>query len=193
MVGSEKWVDIKGYEGLYQISDRGRVKSLDRKIVYKDGSVHSWKGQIIKKHISNVGYERVTLYTKGKSKKISVHRLVAEHFIDKIKGKNIINHLDCDRLNNNVDNLEWTTHKDNSKYMVEKNRNKKGIEVRRQKLGKKITGISPEGEIVFFDSYGQARKKGYYHKQIRECCELKRETYKGYVWRYVGKEAIQWS
>ena len=73
----EKWVDIKGYEGLYQISDR---------------------------------------------------------------------------LNNNVDNLEWATHKDNSKYMVEKNRDKKGIEVRRQKLGKKITGISPEGEIVFFDS-----------------------------------------
>jgi hypothetical protein len=93
--------DIKDYEGLYSITKTGLVLSHRKKIILK----------CIKQ---KTGYLSVTLYKGGKGKTFSIHRLVAETFIDNPKNKPQVNHLDRDRHNNNVENLEWCTSKENS-------------------------------------------------------------------------------
>ena len=108
----EVWKDISEYEGLYQISNLGRVKSLPRKN----------SKRIINKEIIKVftklpnGYLKVGLSKNGKTKYYFVHRLVAETFIDNPENKPCINHKDCDKKNNCVDNLEWCTYKENNSY-----------------------------------------------------------------------------
>lgn len=108
----EVWKDIKGYEGYYQISNLGRVKSLPRK----------YKNRIVKDEIIKVpsklpkGYLRVGLYKEGTTKYFYIHRLVAETFLNKIKGKDFVNHKDCNPTNNKVNNLEWCTLIENNLY-----------------------------------------------------------------------------
>ena len=101
----EIWKDIKGYEGLYQVSNLGNVKSLKtNKNLYSSNAK---------------GYRRVGLF-KGKRKGYSIHRLVAQAFIPNPENKPCVNHKDCNRANNNVNNLEWCTHKENNNYKTHK-------------------------------------------------------------------------
>ena len=124
----EIWKDIPGYEGYYQISNIGRVKSLSRPIYKKDGSFHRMKRETIKSpKPATDGYYNITLSVNGVDKTIPIHRLVAEAFIPKPETDDVleVNHKDLDRTNNNVDNLEWTTHLDNIRYSSSKNRYKR--------------------------------------------------------------------
>jgi hypothetical protein len=108
----EKWKDISGFEGKYQISNIGRVRSLDRIT-----NNRQFKGAIKTPQISNTGYYRVHLCTENrKTKPFSIHRLVATHFLPSIGGKNVVNHIDGDKLNNRLDNLEWVTISENTKH-----------------------------------------------------------------------------
>lgn len=114
----EVWKDIKGYEGLYQVSDHGRVRSMDRLIKYSNGIIAKHKGKLLKFDKSKENkrgqfYLRVTLSKEDKQKRLQVHRIVAKHFIDKVKGKNIINHIDGNPENNHFSNLEWCTYSEN--------------------------------------------------------------------------------
>lgn len=108
----EVWKDIPDYEGLYQISNYGRVKSLPRQ----------YKKRFINKEIIKVptklpkGYLKVGLSKNGKVKYYFIHRLVAEMFINKVDGKECVNHKDCNPSNNRVDNLEWCNHIENNNY-----------------------------------------------------------------------------
>lgn len=112
----EVWKDIKGYEGLYQVSNLGRVRSLPRGEGYsKRNHIHYLKPDI---NPHNKGeyetfYERVTLCKEGKTKRFLVHRLVAQAFIPNPDNKPHINHIDCDGTHNWVENLEWVTHSEN--------------------------------------------------------------------------------
>lgn len=126
----EEWKDIKGYEGKYQISNRGRVKSL--------GNNKTRKEKILRPGKRN-NYLFINLYKNGKSKKYNIHRLVAEHFLPNPDNLPVINHKDENKLNNNVENLEWCTQEYNMNYGdVNKKRSKK--------LTKKIQCIET-GEI----------------------------------------------
>lgn len=107
----EIWKDIDGYEGLYRVSNHGRVKSFRKSTKY--GSPDEF---ILKSSVANNGYCQVTLYDNAKRKKFLVHRLVAQAFIPNPKNLPQINHLDENRTNNNVDNLEWCTAKYNNSY-----------------------------------------------------------------------------
>ena len=111
----EIWKDVKGYEGSYQVSNLGRVKSLDRIIVYSNGRIHNQKGKNINGFINTSGYMSVDLYKNGKSKKHYIHRLVATMFIDNPRDKNEINHIDENKLNNCAKNLEWCTSSENKR------------------------------------------------------------------------------
>jgi hypothetical protein len=102
----EIWKDIKGYEGRYQISSLGRVKSL---ISYFGTKEKIMKGQPVW-----TGYLRVCLVKDGKSKMHTIHRMVAEAFIPNPENKPIVNHIDGNITNNRVDNLEWVTYAENS-------------------------------------------------------------------------------
>jgi len=109
----EIWKDIIGYEGRYQISNHGNVKSLSRAIIRKDGFVSSVKERILKFRVNNFGYNTVHFYLDGNEHTYKVHRLVAIHFINKIKGRHHVNHKDSDKQNNYYLNLEWCTNREN--------------------------------------------------------------------------------
>ncbi len=103
MKSQEVWRDIPGYKGLYQVSNFGRIKSLKR-------------NRIIKQQVQNGGYKLIHLYSNSKRKALTVHRLVALSFISNPQNKPHINHKDCDKSNNWLDNLEWVTPSENMQH-----------------------------------------------------------------------------
>jgi len=104
----EIWKEIEGYEGSYEVSSYGRVRSMDRTIIRSDGIKHLRKG-ILLSLTENKGY----FYAKLSGKRISVHRLVGNAFVLKEIGRDYINHIDGNKRNNISTNLEWVTHSEN--------------------------------------------------------------------------------
>ncbi len=115
------WKDIPGYEGLYQISDCGKVKSLDR-VVYNHLGPKRIKGSMLSLRIKDNGYYFISLYKEGKLKNLYIHRLVmyAHSHIDESL---TVNHIDEDKSNNHISNLEYCTHHDNVKKFIKNNPN----------------------------------------------------------------------
>lgn len=128
MVDQEIWKDVTGFEGFYQVSTLGRVRSLDRKIVGKDGFPRLHKGRVMSPGVIH-GYKFLYLNKNGVKKRWYVHRLVASEFIPNPKGYPQINHKDEDRGNNQVDNLEWCTSKYNNNYGGHAKRSGEGISI----------------------------------------------------------------
>ena len=115
-MSAEEWKDVKGFEGLYQISNLGRVKSLDKLVVQKTGQRYWVKGQILKPYQDGCGYLMVNLAHKGKKSMRKVHRMVAEKFCSNPDNKPCVNHIDSNNKNNRYDNLEWCTNLENIKH-----------------------------------------------------------------------------
>ena len=118
---SEIWKDIEGYEGLYQVSNRGRVKSLERIVMRKNGRPYSVPELIKERQIDHKGYDRIGLNKNGKKKRFFVHRLVLQAFNPSSDETLEVNHIDGNKLNNNVENLEWVTSSENSIHAFENN------------------------------------------------------------------------
>lgn len=116
----EEWKDIGGYEGQYQISNFGRVKSLKRMIKETNqfySTFYVEKEEKIKNlHSNRNGYYQVALCKNGKKRTFMVHRLVAKHFLNNFNEKLDVNHIDCNKQNNNINNLEMTTRSENLKH-----------------------------------------------------------------------------
>lgn len=194
MSDKEIFVDIKGYEGLYQISNKGNVKSLARVVIDSKGCKKPIAEKLLKKKLNSKGYERVLLSINKVHKRYFVHRLVALHFV---KNKfpdvyNVVNHLDCNPLNNNADNLEWTTHKGNSQHAVRSGRMNRTKEWSRRsreaqkKFYKPVLGINPVTNkiVVKLGHINEGFKYGYFPSSISNCCKGKRKTHKGMIWKY---------
>lgn len=119
----EIWKDLQGYEGIYQVSTLGRVKSLGRTVEKKSKLGKEFKmvvsEKVISGHVSDSGYIEYNIRKNGRPKTIRGHRLVAETFIENPSNKPLINHIDGDKTNNNLSNLEWSTHKENAKHALE--------------------------------------------------------------------------
>lgn len=113
---TEIWKDIQGYEGFYQISNLGNVKSLERVVDKGNGILQHRKERIMNKRESVDGYYIAKLNVNKKSTSIAIHILVARHFIDNPNNYPEVNHKDCNRKNNQVDNLEWCTHQQNVEH-----------------------------------------------------------------------------
>ena len=110
---SEVWKDIPDFEGSYQVSDIGRVRSVDRVVTFKDGSMRKYKGKVLKPQL-NKGYGRLRLCNDNGVTNKTVHRLVLETFKPHVNMNDLeVNHIDGNKLNNNLTNLEWVTARDN--------------------------------------------------------------------------------
>lgn len=113
----EKWLDVVGYEGIYQISDRGQMRTVPgkttvRRLNGKD-EIRHWKGRTLKQKTDRRGYKRVTLWKNKREKDFLVHRLVCTAFHPNPENKPEVNHIDGNPSNNRVDNLEWVTSQEN--------------------------------------------------------------------------------
>lgn len=112
----EIWKDIKGYEGLYQISNLGNVKSLARQKNGNSKSIIDVPERILKAGINSRGYYTVVLHKNSNPKSTKVHRLVAETFIENIKNSSSVNHINAIKTDNRVENLEWCSHLENMQH-----------------------------------------------------------------------------
>lgn len=112
------WKDVPGFEGLYIVNELGIVKGVDRIVYRSDGVKQTYKESIKKQSISKRGYYYVTLSKDGKSTKVKIHRLIGKLFIPNPENKPQLNHIDGNKLNNSLDNLEWVTNKENSNHAI---------------------------------------------------------------------------
>lgn len=110
------WKDIKGFEGLYQVSDTGKVKRISSEVTSITGQKYIVPGRMLKTTLTGRGYPTVTLSKQGKVKRYYVHRLVAEAFIPNPENKPTVNHINGNKLQSNVENLEWSTYSDNNQH-----------------------------------------------------------------------------
>ena len=109
----EQWKDIPDYEGYYQISNLGRVKSLEKTLIIR-GRKCVYKALMKKNGIGKRGYWETSIYKNGKGCRTKIHRLIAISFIDNPKNHPQVNHIDGNRLNNKISNLEWVNNRENS-------------------------------------------------------------------------------
>jgi hypothetical protein len=177
----EMWKPIKGYDGIYEISNLGRIKSLSRQVGGKGGCKYILKERYLKLEETKTGYIKVILSRNWKYKTVLVHRLVAEAFIPNPHNLPCINHKDERKNNNNVDNLEWCTRKYNSNYGT-------AIQKRVLKQRKKVNLFDLNGKLIkSFSSISEAaRETGSFQGNVSGCCHNRRghKTSKGYIFKF---------
>jgi hypothetical protein len=138
---TEYWVDIRGYEGYYQVSNYGNVRSLDRVITEQTGKTQTLKGRILKPHTNSSGYYQINLNRKSIRTTFAIHQLVAQAFLDNRSSKPLVNHINGIKTDNNVNNLEWATYSENLEHAY-KNRLRRAVktnEVASKNYKRKLT------------------------------------------------------
>lgn len=124
----ENWLPVKGYEDFYEVSDLGNIRTIERYITLP---THSYlkKSKFLTQYEDGRGYLHVKLYNgKGKPKSVTSHRIVASTFIPNLQDKPQINHIDGNKLNNKLENLEWCTHEENMFHVRTMNQRRSSIE-----------------------------------------------------------------
>lgn len=185
----ELWKPIPNYEGYYEASNLGRIRSVYR---YK---------RVLKPMISNTGYERVDLFKNKCRKQYGVHRLVAITFIDNSDDKPFVNHKDENKLNNRASNLEWVTHVENCNYGTAIRRrtahtdysNRHGHPNQIKAASKPISQYTKDGQFIRdWDSASEcARATGLSASSIRKVTSGKRNSLFGYVFKERGDDLFQ--
>lgn len=185
----EVWKPIKGYEGLYEVSNLGRVRSLDRETTYRmrgKMSKRSFKGKVLN-DLCVKGYRIVaiskTINNRSVTQRILVHRLVAEAFVPNPNGLPEVNHIDEDKTNNCAENLEWISHRNNTLHGTAMERGHK-------KLRKGIVQFTPSGEFVKeYESLLAVRNETGWHIGNISKCAKRNPRYPlayGYIWRFAS-------
>ena len=178
---SEVWKDIKGYEGRYQVSNLGRVKSLDRTFINKIGHKQYTKERILKPSTVHGGYLLVILFKgSGKGKAYKVHRLVCEAFHENPENKPCVNHIDENKTNNTANNLEWCTVAENNRHGT--------LYTRSAKAQSKLVGqYTYDGVLVkvWQSTREVQRQLGFNAGAISGVARGKGKTAYGYIWKYI--------
>lgn len=184
----EIWRPIKNYEGLYEISSWGNVKSLPKKVKVgiKNNNFAIKKEKILKQTHRKDGYRRIALSHNKSTKNYYVHRLVAEAFIDNPNNYKYINHKDENKSNNNIDNLEWCSFKYNINYGT---RNKRASKSLTGKNTKAVIQYDYEGNFIKkWNSIAEIeRELGYSTSNICACCKGRYKGMYNSIWKYYEK------
>ena len=191
----EIWKDIQGYEGLYQVSNLGRIKSGYKSIILQPGVCR--------------GYLIVNLYKDKKGLSQKVHRLVAQAFIPNPENKPTVNHKDGNKQNNCVSNLEWATIKEQNNHALKlglmenakkiraknmKNITIKYLKKRSEKLKKPVNQYDLNGKFIkMYSSAFEACKINNFNNpsNIRNCCQGTTDTAYGYKWNYYQEKYMK--
>lgn len=190
---TEIWKEIEGFEGLYSVSNCGRVKSLTHTTIDKIGRPHTYKGRILSQGKDKDGYCFITLFRHGESVGYKVHRLVAFAFIPKPDNCDQINHIDEDKSNNHVENLEWCNNSYNIRY---------GSGIRRRSLkrrnspqqSKPVQCFSQSGELIsIYPSVAEAARVFCCNPEriLRATTGISRDAL-GCIWIYCGMSFDEW-
>jgi hypothetical protein len=175
------WKTVAGFEGLYEVSNLGEVRSLERIELVpsknKQPFIRKRKGRMLKQYVDRYGYMKVVLLKDGKPHYFTVHRLVALAFVDNCEQKDTVDHIDCNRKNNHAENLRWVTATENLYYS--------------HKLGRQIINatpiiaISPSGITHRFISQREAeRKTGVKQAAISRALHGKKPNLHGWEFLY---------
>lgn len=157
----EVFKDISGYEGKYQVSNLGHVKSLNYNGTGKE--------KILQSTDNGYGYYRIHLFKNGKVKSYYLHRLVAQAFIKNPENLPEVNHINQNKKDNRVDNLEWVS----SKYNV------------RYSKAKKV-GCYKDGKLIkVYDAIKDVEQDGFHVSHVCICCKDNRKSHGGYQWKYL--------
>lgn len=173
------WKDVAGYEGIYQASSNGLIRSLDR----KDNLGRRIKGKILKPAIGKNGYLHVILCLDGMVSTHSVHRLIANAFLAFSDCKLAVNHIDGNKNNNNAINLEWSTDKQNMKHAADMGLWKKPSKGKSHPSFKGFTiGINIEtGERLVMEGAADIKANGFVRQNVYACLGGKLKKHRGYV------------
>jgi hypothetical protein len=187
----EIWKDVVGYEGSYQVSNLGRVKSVDRTVtVFRGKDVYPYKihGRILKPTVQNHGYLGVWLYGNGgvsgrNGRVFGIHRIVAEAFCKKKDGDCEVNHINEDKTDNRACNLEWCTHQENSAYGT------RGARIGKANTnGKRSVPVAQytlDGKLVkMFPSFQEAHRNGFQSGNVWKSIHGIYSHAYGYIWKY---------
>lgn len=157
----EIWKEIQGFEGLYAVSNRGRVMNLE-------------SGKVLKPQVNNNGYERVCLVKNKKRKKCYIHKLVANAFIENPNNLVQVNHIDENKRNNNVNNLNWMTASQNTIYSS-------------HKRSCKVNQLTLDGQFIKeWKSFNEIeRETGFNKGSINMCCKGRKKKAYDFKWEYV--------
>ena len=190
---TERYATIDGFPE-YLVTSHGRVFSL------KHGEFKE-----LKPRKNNYGYYYLNLFKNGKRITKTIHRLVAQAFINNPDNKTDVNHIDENKTNNHVSNLEWVSHKENCNHgtrnerLSKTNTGKKRSEEAKRKISNAIKGSNhPRARAVigfkingcgikYYKYIRESEKDGFIHSAISKCCEGKRKSHKGYVWYYADE------
>lgn len=186
MTSSAIWESIKGYEGYYEASPVGHIRSLKRFIIKKNGIKQIVKGRILTPFPKR-GYLCASL-TNGKVKHILIHRLIAETFIPNPLNKPCVNHIDGNKQNNGIDNLEWCTYSENTihSYIILKRKASQAFLGRTGSMhprSRKIICIN--NSKIYCSLNDAARDLNLLHSKISLVCSGIRPHTKGYVFEYL--------
>lgn len=181
----ENWKDIIGYEGIYQISCNGLLRSLDRIILRKNKIPVHFKGQLLKASVCKNGYLVVSLWKNGEGNSRYIHRLVAETFIPNPSNLTEINHKDEVKTNNNVTNLEWCNKKYNNNYATRNKRLSQSL-INNKKTSKKIAQYSKDNKLLKIWSSCREieRVLRIPNTSVWRVCNGIRKSSHGFLWRY---------
>ena len=179
----EVWKPIMGYEGLYEVSNLGNVRSLDRMGKGRGNSMKLHKGKLLNPCYDNNGYLCVVLSKNGKAKKVRLHQLIAQAFIPNPENKPCIDHINTIRDDNRIENLRWCTQKENLNNPI-------SIEKQKEVQGVSVLQIGTDGELIkVWKSIIEAeRALCFAHGNICRVCKGIYKTLGGFKWKYYDIE-----
>lgn len=184
----EEWKPVVGYEGLYEVSSTGKVMSLARVVVAHNGDMRPFVQRVLTLHSSKITKRHpkpmfhVELWKGNKRQVFLIHRLVAHHFIPNPEGKPQINHIDGNRRNNHISNLEWVTSRENNKHAY-----RIGLHKKHNCKAVRGTNILTNKVFEFESTESAARGTGGNPDAIRGALKGRLKTSGGFTWEYINR------